>query len=264
MLRSNGVVESAVKEMKEIVRVNVSANRILNHSSAMSGLQMFCNTSRSGTGESPAQILLGHDVQDSLPCKGAQLLPQHYERSAHRLVKKDKEVKEKIQLQPDALRYGLTHDLPLLRPKTPVPIQNPITKRWDRTGFIMGFGINNHEYVVKSGHKEMRRNLHFLKLIEVDAKPAICQPAQAPLLPARPVRSHLPVNPDWFKRPEPEFESEELRQSNKEHNRTPTVQFSDNTDRAPGSRLFESLQDRHARTQTGHQSAPTDSWRDPP
>ena len=199
MPRSNGIAESAVKEMKKIVRANVSPNGILNRSSAMSGLQMFRNTPRSGTGESPAKILFGHDVRDSLPCKRAQLLPQHQARAAHRLVVPN--VTTESLPQRAVSRSGPTRELSLLTPRTPVRIQNPITKKWYRTGFVIGFGANQREYIVRSGHVQLRRNRHWLKPIDIEAEPAISQPAQAPSLPATPAGSNFPVAADWFRKP---------------------------------------------------------------
>ena len=75
MPRSNGVAESGVKEMKKLIRANLSSSGILNKASAISGIQMFRNTPRTTTGESPAQLIFGRDIRDSLPCNRQHLLP---------------------------------------------------------------------------------------------------------------------------------------------------------------------------------------------
>ena len=195
MPRSNGVAESCVKEMKKIIRANVSSNGGLNRASAIAGLQMFRNTPRSGTGCSPAFMLFGHDIRDSLPCRREHLLPVFRFKAEERLFAHEERQK------PDALRYGPNRELPLLAPRTPVRIMDPITKKWDKTGFVVDFGQNNREYTVRAGHATLRRNRHFLKPIEVDATPALRQPVQAPPRPATPVSSAFPVSPDWFVKP---------------------------------------------------------------
>ena len=195
MPRSNGVAESCVKEMKKLIRANISSNGVLDRASTTAGLQLFRNTPRSGTGESPAMLIFGHDVRDSLPCRREHLLPPLRFRAEQRIF--DHEERQK----PDAVRYGPKRELPLLAPSTPVRIQNPLSKKWDSTGFVVRFGINTREYIVRTGHKEIRRNRHFLKPIEVDAEPALRQPVQAPPRPATPVSSAFPVKPDWFVKP---------------------------------------------------------------
>ena len=182
----------------------------------MAGLQMFWNMPRSRTGKSPAKILFWHDVRDSLPCKQAQLLPHHQAWAAHRLVKP----KDKTENPPqqDIPHYGPTRELPLLTPRTPVRIQNPITKKWDYAGFIVSFCANKREYIVRLGHKQYRRNRHWLKPIEIETEPAIKQPTKVPSLPAMPIASHCPVHPDWFRKPASNNLSEEV-ESNEESNR---------------------------------------------
>ena len=195
MPRSNGVAESAVKEMKKLLRGNLMSSGVPNRASTLSGLMMFRNTPRAGTGESPARLLFGHDVRDSLPCRRENLLPPLRFKAEQRLFEHSE------SLKPDAVRHGPQRELPLLAPSTPVRIQNPLSKKWDTTGFVVKFGINNREYIVRVGHKTIRRNRHFLKPIEVDAAPPLRQPVQAPLRPPTPVSSAFPVKPDWFQKP---------------------------------------------------------------
>jgi hypothetical protein len=56
---SNGINEECVKEMKKIIRANISSAGILDKSSVMAGLQVFRNMPRSPTYLSPAQIFGG-------------------------------------------------------------------------------------------------------------------------------------------------------------------------------------------------------------
>ena len=195
MPRSNGIAESGVKEMKKLIRGHLSSNGVLNRASLLSGLQMFRNTPRSGTGESPAMLLFGHAVRDSLPSRREHLLPPLRFQAEKRIFDHEE------SLKPDAIRYGPTRELPLLAPSTPVRIQNPLSKKWDTTGFIVDFGQNTREYLVRIGHQTKRRNRKFLKPIEIDAAPSFRQPVQAPPRPSTPISSAFPVTPDWYNKP---------------------------------------------------------------
>jgi hypothetical protein len=179
MPRSNGHAEAAVKQMKKLIRANVSTNGVLNSQSCLAGLQVFRNTARSPSGISPNELVFGHLVRDSLPVPREMLMPEFRYKVEERLFK------HKQNLLPDAEKYGPKRELSLLAPKTPVRIQNPISKKWDTTGFIVKFGANTREYEVRTGHKLIRRNRHFLKEINVEAVAQEKQPAQAPDLPAK-------------------------------------------------------------------------------
>jgi hypothetical protein len=76
MSRSNGIAESNVKDMKKIIRANISTNGILDKASALNGLLTFRNTPRSATGKSPAEIIFGQPIHDSLPRSRQHLLPE--------------------------------------------------------------------------------------------------------------------------------------------------------------------------------------------
>ena len=117
----------------------------------------------------------------------------------------------------------------------------------------------------------MRRNRRFLKKIEVDATPAVKQPAQAPeLRPATPPGSAHPVRPDWFIPTEPEYETETEKEENEEQNRlfkikfapVPLVQEQENSDKSVSTDTssFTSLNNRRSRMQPSRQP---DSWRSP-
>ena len=166
MPRSNGVAEAAVKEMKKLIRANIKSSGTIDTQSTLAGLIMFRNTPRSPTNKSPAELLFGRQIRDSLPCPRDMLLPQYRYYSEEKLHKK--------------ACSGTTKELPLLQPKTPVRIQDPITKKWDTIGEILEFGVNRREYKVVTGDKVIRRNRHFLKEYATEATPAWKQPVQAP------------------------------------------------------------------------------------
>ena len=182
MSRSNGIAEEAVKEMKKIIRANVSASGILDKASALSGLQMFRNTARSPTDLSPAQIIFGHAVRDSLPAHRENFAPTQRFEVERRL----QEVRE---LRNSSTSKEQGRELPLLFPGQIVRVQDPSTKRWTKIGTVINFGKNDREYLVKVEGTTYRRNRRFLKPQNVSTSPPVRQPAQAP---ARPVSKLQP------------------------------------------------------------------------
>jgi hypothetical protein len=125
MSRSNGMAESNVKDMKKIIRANLSTNGVLDKASALNGLLTFRNTPRSATGKSPAEIIFGQPIRDSLPRSRQHLLPEFRYQAQRSHFEKD----ERKKL--DADKTGPTAEVPLLKPRTPVRIQNPLTKKMD-------------------------------------------------------------------------------------------------------------------------------------
>ena len=175
MSRSNGVAEECVKEMKKIIRANISGAGILDQSSALAGLIMFRNTPRSPTDLSPAQILFGHPIRDNLPHRRNQLVPtQRFEV--------ERRLQDHRQRQREA--QGTQRELPILHPGQRVRVQDPRTKQWSKTGTIVSFGKNTREYSVRVEDVLYRRNRKFLKPKDIESNPPVRQPAQAPSRPA--------------------------------------------------------------------------------
>ena len=222
MPRSNGHAEAAVKQMKKLIKANLTTNGRLDRNSCLAGLQVFRNTPRQPSGESPNELIFGRKVRDSMPIPKEQLLPEFRYRTEERIFN------NKQSKLPDTERNGPKRELHLLKPKTPVRIQHAITKKWDTTGFVVSFGQNTREYLIRVGHKIVRRNRHFLKEIEVEAVEPVKQPAQPPNLPPTPQGSNFPVNPDWYKRSEVSDESLKAREGDEACNETrkTTIRFS--------------------------------------
>jgi hypothetical protein len=172
MSRSNGVAEEAVKEMKKIIRANISPIGVLNRPSTVAGLMMFRNTPRSPTDLSPAQLIFGQDIRDSLPITRASLTPEHRFAVEERLhtVRKEKTNGKK--------------EMELLQQGQKVFVQNPSSKRWTSTATIVKFGANNREYIIRNDDtgKEYRRNRRFLKPQRVTPVTPPRQPVPAPEL----------------------------------------------------------------------------------
>ncbi len=159
--------------MKKIVRANMSSTGVLNKASTLAGLQMFRNTPRSPTDLSPAQIIFGHHIRDCLPAHREQLVPQQ----RYEIEKRLQEVRQfRKPLNTDKFQ----RELPLLYPGQLVRIQDPRTKRWNKTGTILNFGKNDREYLVRIDNAVYRRNRIFLKPKDVESSPPVRQPAQAP------------------------------------------------------------------------------------
>jgi hypothetical protein len=75
--QSNGIAESAVKEMKKISRATFNnQTRMLDKSGFAAAMLMFRNTPRSPTDLSPAQLVFGRHLQDTLPFSRQMLRPQ--------------------------------------------------------------------------------------------------------------------------------------------------------------------------------------------
>ena len=174
--QSNGVAESAVKEMKKIIRaVFDNRTRTLDKNGLAAALLMFRNTPRSPTDLSPAQLVFGRHLSDSLPFSRQMLRPQNrYEIEKRRL-----EVNEKRRNENDASKR---RKFPLLRPGQRVRFQDPITHKWQHTGKVVGFGETDRDYWVKDDEKarRYRRNRRFIKPIDAEALPPPRQPVQAP------------------------------------------------------------------------------------
>ena len=136
---------------------------------------MFRNTPRSPTDLSPAQLVFGRHLNDSLPFSRQMLRPQNrYEIERRRL-----EIREGQRQKNNASKR---RELPLLRPGQRVRFQDPSTKRWEHTGKVIGFGETDRDYWVKDDEKarRYRRNRRHITPIEFEAVRPPSQPVQAP------------------------------------------------------------------------------------
>jgi hypothetical protein len=171
--QSNGVAESAVKEMKKIIcAVFDNRTRTLNKPGLAAALLMFRNTPRSPTDLSPAQLVFGRHLRDF---SRQMLRPQNrYEIEKRRLEINDGQ-RHKNYL-------STRRKLSLLRPGQRVRFQDPITKKWTLTEKVTGFGETDRDYWVKDDEKarRYRRNRRFIKPIDVEATSPPMQPVQAP------------------------------------------------------------------------------------
>ena len=163
--QSNGYAESAIKQMKKIIRGSfIQSQRRVDSESFAAGILLYRNTPCSPTNRSPAEILFGRQLRDNLPVSRKLLKPnlrfdvENRRRDAYAKVDK----------------YSPRVQLPLLRPGTRVFVQNPMTKKWTSEGSVISFGHNEREYLIEMENgKIMRRNRHFLreKLVATEMPP---------------------------------------------------------------------------------------------
>ncbi len=136
---------------------------------------MFRNTPRSPTEMSPAQLVFGRHLRDSLPFSRQMLQPQN----RYEIEKRHLEINDGQRHKNDLSKR---RKLSLLRPGQQVRFQDPITKKWTLTGKVTGFGETDRDYWVKDNEKapRYRRNQRFIKPIDVEATSPPMQPVQAP------------------------------------------------------------------------------------
>ena len=176
--QSNGIAEEAVKEMKKIISATYDAERSrLKQSELAAALLLFRNTPRAPTNLSPSELVFGQIMRDNLPISRRLFKPQ----ARYDVEKRLREVREERDRRN---RVSKPFQHPLLYPGQPVRMQDPGTKRWTRTGTVIGFGSNEREYQVRADNgRVLRRNRKFLKPEFVKAGPPPAQPVQAPELP---------------------------------------------------------------------------------
>ena len=167
---SNGRAELAVKTAKRMLMDNISPNGSLDNDGMVRALLMYRNTPDPGCKLSPAQILLGRPLRDTLPFISKDIMVfNNREITSH--------WKDAWNAKEEALkaRYVKTlenmseHSRPLLplEPGNHVMIQNQIGRypnKWDKSGVVVETKEND-QYVVKvagSGRLTLR-NRRFLR-----------------------------------------------------------------------------------------------------
>ena len=154
--QSNGHAESAVKSIKHLI-MKVAPSGNLDCEAFDRGLLELRNTPNH-TGRSPSQVLYGHPLRSCVPAHAKAFQEQWQSRA------ESCDRRAATRLHDATTRYD-AHAKPLL----PLPlgsvarIQDPITKRWDKVGTIMGVG-NSRDYLIRmpSG-RVLWRNRRFLR-----------------------------------------------------------------------------------------------------
>ena len=183
--QSNGRAEVAVKTAKRLLQDNLSRSGHLNTGQVTRALLQYHNTpGRGATGESPARIIFGRDLQDGLP------LPRFARPEWGRL----RDLRERGHSQLHAKVIDKRCLEPLEEGDT-VLVQNqwgPAPKRWERTGEVVE-KLGNRQYSIRmhgSGRVTLR-NRRFLKRIQTlnPARPESSQQQPRQDRPPSPARS---------------------------------------------------------------------------
>ena len=147
--QSNGLAESAVKSLKNLV-ASASQNGNLDTDSFHSGLLELRNTPKQ-TGLSPAQVLFGHPLRSRLPAHKKAFQSCWKELAC--------EIDRKCVAPPNIQGKPL-HTLSI---GDEVWIQNTETRRWDATGIVIGSSGRNYHLKLPSGRVWWRNRRHICK-----------------------------------------------------------------------------------------------------
>ena len=171
--QSNGHAEAAVKAVKRLI-LSTAPSGNLDNEAFDQGLMEIRNTP-SYTGRSPAQVLFGRPLRTCVPAH-----PDSFKDEWQSLAE-DCDRRAASRAATVARHYNQhSRPLPRLNVGQHVRVQDPVSRRWDRVGTVMG-GARAREYEVKlpSG-RVLRRNRRFLFPIPI---------------PGEDVTPHLPVLP---------------------------------------------------------------------
>ena len=161
--QSNGRAEVAVKTAKRILTGNTGPRGSLNTDAASKALMQYRNTPIKGTDTSPAQLLLGRSIRDSVPQP-----PSAYKVSAkwqQMLRQREKSMSKSADTSHQETSSRRTLDV--LTVGTEVLIQNAESKRWDRSGMVVEV-CPFRQYKVKvhgSGRYTIRNRIHLKPLL---------------------------------------------------------------------------------------------------
>ena len=188
--QSNGRAEAGVKAASKLIRRCWTASGGLDVEAWTRGVLQQRNTP-GPDGRSPAMIVFGRPVRDTLPAHRRSFDP-HWQRTA------DEADAAATRLREDAERRYNQHarDLPGLRVGSQVMVQNHVNKRWDRCGVVTEVDHSRRRYFVRlpSG-RVLTRNRRFLRQRYAYAEPpqsshppADSQPALKPAAAERQLR----------------------------------------------------------------------------
>ena len=184
--QSNGRAEAAVKSAKRIIRGNTGHNGSLDTDAATRALLQYRNTPLQDLDISPAQMLAGRQLRDSVPTLRRHNLVSrewgNYLRHRERHMTRN--------MERMATRYNQTaHSLTPIDVGQRVRVQNPSSGQWDRVGVVLDTD-GPRQYIIRmdgSGRVGLRNRRH-LHLVPSP---------QPPSAPPSPRASHTPqLTPD--------------------------------------------------------------------
>lgn len=178
--RSNGHAESAVKSVKRLIQTTATGG--LDSDEFARALLELRNTPRAD-GRSPAQVLFGHPLRSSVPAHHRSFAAE-WQRKADECDTRATEMREQVKARHDAS----AHPLHPLRIGNVVDIQDFTTRRWDRTGVIVGIGSRRTYLLKLKSGRILWRNRRFLRphrpLIEHSAGLPVAPTSAPPTAPS--------------------------------------------------------------------------------
>ena len=109
-------------------------------------------------GCSPAQILFGHALRSCVPAHASSFLQVWHDKAD--------EYDRRIATRHEATKSlydSHARPLPPLNLEDCVRIQDPVTKRWDKAGIVMGVGRSRDYHVKLPSGRVLWRNRRFLR-----------------------------------------------------------------------------------------------------
>ena len=167
--QSNGRAEVAVKSVKRLLRANTSASGSLNTDKVVQGLLQLRNTPDADCCLSPAEIVFGKPLRDSLPFINNL---DKYRHSEVKPIWRDAWAAKESALRTRFIKTSekLNQNSRRLQPMTlgdKCFVQNQTgaySKRWDRTGTVVEVGPNDQYHVKIDGSGRITlRNRRFLR-----------------------------------------------------------------------------------------------------
>ena len=163
--QSNGRAEVGVKSMKRLLMNSTDTDGNLDTDAVMRGILQIRNTPESDTGLSPAQILLGRKLRDSLPMtppirQKTTVFDQNSPVSSawkETWVAKEQALKNRLAKQVEKLDSG-SHDLKPLDIGDQVRIQNQTgacPTKWDKTITVVQVGQYDQYLVRVDGSRRL-------------------------------------------------------------------------------------------------------------
>lgn len=145
---SNGHAERAVQ----------SAKAILRQKDPVLALLSYRTTPNASTGVSPAELLMGRRLRNTLPTLDRNLIPKWPDQ---RLIRR----RDDAAKQQHAFYFNRRHgvrNLPPLRPGDPVLVKLDEEKRWKTPAMVMGQSATERSYMISSpeGGRKRRNRCH--------------------------------------------------------------------------------------------------------
>ena len=165
--KSNGRAEAAVKSIKRVIQGSIGKNGNINNDNITKALLQYRNTPLKGIGKSPAQLLLGRKLRDSVPqlSSGFEVSPKwkYFIRQREKAMLDNNKLMKQNHDHSNVKRY---EEIPLW---TKVVCQNVRNKKWDRQGIVKKIcPFRQYEVIMEgSGRISLRNRIHLRPLLNV-------------------------------------------------------------------------------------------------